>query len=240
MDQAPPKQPKCIAPYDGKSSTPSHRSPVTEPSVTPSLRLPDQIRLALVPRVLFPQTFMTLNVLEPRYERMVKECLTQQAGIGILYRWESSSTEMSQEELSTLRGQIGTYGLISDWYPQPDNTLSLNIDGLSRFEVAEVTQEADGLVIADVSWLEEEGDIPVSQKHQPLVDLLSEISHHPLAEGLECNFNLKDAVDVSLNLAHLMPISDSDKQKLLECHSADQRLDTLAELLKINVHAIKS
>ncbi|MFG1489478.1 LON peptidase substrate-binding domain-containing protein [Oceanospirillum sp. HFRX-1_2] len=195
--------------------------------------LPEQIRLAILPRVLFPQTFMPLNVLEPRYERMVKECLSDQAGIGILYRPEYFPSDAPQHQITRLCGQIGTYGQISDWYPQPDNTLSLNIDGLSRFQVKQATQQNDGLVIADVTWLTEDTEYTIRPEHQPLVNLLSDISHHPLAEAFDCRFNLHNAVSVSLNLAHLMPISDQEKQKLLECTSAHERLTELSRLLNI-------
>ena len=196
-------------------------------------QLPEQIRLAILPRVLFPRTFMPLNVLEPRYERMVKECLSDQQGIGILYQQDNFSADASQDQLSQLSGQIGTYGLISDWYPQPDHTLSLNIDGLNRFRIKHVIQQADGLVVADVDWLPEENDIAIQPEHGPLVSLLSEISQHPLAQEFDCHFNLNDAVSVSLTLAHLMPIPDPDKQKLLECSSASERLTTLATLLNV-------
>lgn len=210
-----------------------HRSPVTEPGVAAAPHLPQQIRLVTLPRVLFPQTFMALNVLEPRYERMVKECLADQEGIGILYQQENLSSDASDQQLANLTGLVGTYGLISDWYPQPDNTLSLNIDGLCRFRIKQVSQEADGLIIAGVEWLPEESSVEIRPEHQPLVNLLSEISHHPLAEGLDCHFDLTDAVSVSLNLAHLMPLNDTDKQSLLECPSASERLTTLRILLNV-------
>ncbi|WP_086481607.1 LON peptidase substrate-binding domain-containing protein [Oceanospirillum sanctuarii] len=207
--------------------------PALQKTTNPIPQLPAQIRLVILPRVLFPQTFMPLNVLEPRYERMVKECLSDQVGIGILYQQEIFTSDANNEQLASLKGMIGTYGLISDWYPQPDNTLSLNIDGLNRFQIRQARQEADGLVVADVDWIEEENPLPITPEHQPLAQLLSGISHHPLAEGLDCHFDLQDAVSVSLNLAHLMPISDLDKQSLLECPSASKRLTTLRTLLNV-------
>ncbi|WP_417598563.1 LON peptidase substrate-binding domain-containing protein [Oceanospirillum sp.] len=193
--------------------------------------LPKHISLVVMPRVLFPQTFMALNVLEPRYERMVKTCLSAYEGLGILFQMESLTVRASEEQLDQLKGCTGTYGLISDWYPQPDNTLALNIDGLRRFRVMSATQESDGLIRAEVQWLPEEKSTPVSPEHQHLADLLKEITHHPLAKECDFHFNLQDAKSVSLNLAHLLPLPDLDKQQLLECDTSTERLRKITSML---------
>ncbi len=195
--------------------------------------LPQHISIVVMPRVLFPQTFMVLNVLEPRYERMVKTCLSSQEGIGILFQMESITAKASEEQLNHLKGRTGTYGLISDWYPQPDNTLALNIDGLRRFLVTGATQEDDGLIRAKIEWLPEEESTPVSPDYQHLADLLKEITHHPLAKTCDIHFNLQDAKSVSLNLAHLLPLSDPDKQQLLECDTPTERLRKIASMLSV-------
>ncbi|MDX1397354.1 MAG: LON peptidase substrate-binding domain-containing protein [Oceanospirillum sp.] len=209
------------------------RSPITEPDVQASLSLPGEIYLVLMPRVLFPQTFMALNILEPRYERMVKACLADQQGIGILFQPDGIAANAPEEQLKALPGCIGTYGMISDWYPQPDNTLTLNLDGFRRFKIGHATQADDGLVSAQVEWLPEEDACEISNEHQHLVALLQEITRHPLVKACDCRFNLQDARSVSLNLSHLLPLPDADKQTLLECSDASKRLTTLSYMLSV-------
>lgn len=205
----------------GDSSASTHATSAT----------PSQLPLVILPRVLFPQTFMPLNVLEPRYERMVKECLKAETGTGILYRDPGAGPELSDRQLDRLQGQIGTYGVISDWYPQPDQTLTLSIDGIRRFEVLNAVQESDGLIRADVRWLDEETPESLAERHQGLTQLLQQITHHPLAEAYQLSFDALDATALSLQLAHFLPFCDADKQQLLSTHSAAERLDQIQALL---------
>jgi len=193
-----------------------------------STRPDTAIALVAMPRVLFPSTFMPLNVFEPRYSRMVKECLALQAGVGIIYSEQTFPADTGSKELAHLVNHVGTYGVISDWYAQQDQTLSLSIDGLERFQIIELTQEEDGLLKAKVRWLPEPSDMPVPEEYKPLADLLQQIAHHPLAKDCHFNFNLHSANAVSLALAHHLPFSDKDKQLLLECKNAEERLGILS------------
>ncbi len=62
----------------------------------------------------------------------------------------------------------------------------------------------------------------------PLTDTLKQLLEHPFAQRYKDDVDFQNTADVCYRLGELLPISNKQKQLLLESETAEQILDQLA------------
>ena len=77
---------------------------------------------------LLPGQRLALQIFEPRYLRLISDCLKADRGFGVVQIHEGR--EVGQ--LPTIY-PVGTEAVIVDWYQQPDGLLGIEIEGCDVF-----------------------------------------------------------------------------------------------------------
>ncbi len=178
--------------------------------------------------VLFPNGPLPLRIFETRYVDMVRRCLRENEGFGVV---AILSGEEAGGPAETSR--VGTMARIVDFDQLPDGLLGLTCVGEARFRIHSQRRQADGLQLAEVEGLAPEPVVGVPERHQRLAQLLKSVLPQ-LGEGYAgITMHLDDAAWVGHRLAEILPMDLADKQFCLELDDPVQRLDVLSPLIQI-------
>jgi Lon protease-like protein len=178
--------------------------------------------------VLFPGGPLPLRIFETRYVDMVRRCMRESAGFGVVLIREGAEVGPAQTY------EVGTSATIEDFHQLPDGLLGLSCRGGRRFRILQRRRQADGLNIGGIEWLPEEPAAAVPPRHRRraaqqrgVVPQLGEVY-----EGIV--MNLEDAGWVGCRLAEILPMEPADKQQCLELADPVERLDMIAPLVEIS------
>lgn len=185
--------------------------------------------LALFPlnTVLFPGGQLGLRIFEARYLDLVRECSHKGRGFGV-------NLILEGEEVGTpaLPAAIGCEARISDFSATPEGLLMLSVQGARRFRVCASRVRDNGLIVAQVQWLDDSGAQSLRPEHQLLSLLLRRIVDRagpPHDQADKSRFD--DADWVGWRLAEWLPLSGPQRQSLLQQSDPHQRLQELVELI---------
>lgn len=177
--------------------------------------------IALFPlnTVLFPGGPLALRIFEPRYLRMVSECLKADRGFGVCLISDGAEAGTPAE-----CHDVGTLARIVDWDRLPDGLLGVRGRGERRFRVQAREVAEDGLITAGVSWIDDPEPPALPAGYDSLVTRLREV----LDENAELYGSeprrFDDALWVSYRMAEVLPFDMASKQMLLELDDPLQRL----------------
>jgi Lon protease-like protein len=173
--------------------------------------------------VLFPCGPLPLRIFETRYLDMVRRCLREKTGFGVVLIARGREAEGSPKFV-----ELGTEAGIVDFNRLEGGLLGITCQGRERFRVIESWRQPDGLNVGRVEDVAAEPAVPVPGEFEFLAETLRKILPE-LGEfyaGVTRNFG--DAAWVGHRLAELLPLATPDKQALLEMQDPLQRLATLA------------
>ena len=197
-------------------------------SVPSSLTIP----LLPLPTVLFPGGRLSLQIFETRYLDMVKHCLREHTGFGLVLILEGEQSLLNQDDPLPSISEYGTYCTIVDFDQLFNGMLSILVEGQTKFVIQDQYEQADRLMLADVKMLASEDKVKVPKAQQHLITLLETLMEHRAIQrlGLDCDMRL--AGEVSARLAELLPCPNHFKQRLLEMKSPITRLRELDKLVE--------
>jgi Lon protease-like protein len=99
------------------------------------MELPDEVGIMTLPNaILFPQALLPLYIFEPRYRKMLKECLESQRMFAVALPHTSTSTKL-------VPNRIAGVGLIRACVDKPDGSSNLILQGVSRVRFTDFVQE---------------------------------------------------------------------------------------------------
>jgi len=184
-------------------------------------------RIALFPlrTVLFPQGLLPLRIFETRYLDMIRRVMREDAGFGVvLIRTGGDVGEIGE------LAQIGTWARVADFGQLPDGLLKIVARGERRFRVVAREIQADGLHLAEVSWIEDPPERLQAGEFEDLAAMLTNAledldEDYPVGER-----RTEDALWLSGHLGQLLPVPAETRQKILETDGAYQRLQLIAQL----------
>jgi hypothetical protein len=189
-------------------------------------KLVEEIALFPLNTVLFPGGPLPLRIFEPRYIDMVRRCLREQRGFGVVLI--RSGNEVGPAEFES----VGTLARIVDFHALADGLLGLVNVGERRFRVISRRRQEDGLNLGDVAWIEAEAavQLPPELRHLPAIvqallgeraDLYAHTEQRP-----------EEASWVGYRLAELLPLSQPSRQFCLELEDPLERLRLLSALIE--------
>lgn len=185
------------------------------------------MKLALFPlnTVLFPGSILPLQIFEQRYLNLVKDCMKQQSGFVVVLISEGKEVGVTPQIYCT-----GCYVEIVDWEPLENGLLGISIQAKYRVQLSNSSVRDDGLLLAVTSPLESNLDeSPVlPEAFMPLSDTLKQLLDHPFANRYKGHVDFNNTADICYRLGELLPISNKEKQLLLESETTEQMLDQLA------------
>jgi len=177
--------------------------------------------------VLIPGAQLQLRIFEPRYLDLVRQCGRDDSGFGVCLIIEGD--EAGKPSLPTA---LGTEARIVDFTTLPDGLLGITVQGGRRFHVERTRVRDNGLIVADVTWLEEPMPTPLAIEYDLLAALLRRLIEH--MGGVHARADAaayEDASWISWRLAELLPIALADRQVLLQESDPEVRLQHLLELI---------
>jgi hypothetical protein len=172
--------------------------------------------------VLFPGGILPLRIFEPRYLDMVKDCMRNNHGFGVCMIIQGE--EVGQ---NTASAALGCEARIVDFDQTPDGLLAITALGERRFHVEQVKIRSNGLVMGEVSWLAPAQDVALAPEYFVLSQILQRV-----LDKAEISFDkkqLENADWVSWRLAEWLPLSNLERQELLQESDAQLRLQNLLE-----------
>lgn len=176
--------------------------------------------------VLFPGGELRLRIFEPRYLDMVRECSRDNLPFGVCRILQGG--EVGEPALPAA---FGTAARIVDFHVDERGLLGIVSHGERRFHVRQPRLRDNGLLVAEVRWIEPRRE-PVRPEHALLASLLERMLEQ--VGGLHAKAGPAqhdDAEWVGFRLCELLPLEDDERQRLLQEDCPHRRLQRLLELL---------
>ncbi len=189
------------------------------------------IPLFPLPLVLFPGGKLPLQIFEPRYLDMVKRCMRDDTGFGVVLIEEGHQVLKHPEAQLPTVAHCGTWCSIVDFYERPNNMLGIMAEGRVKFSVRDQYERPDRLMMGDVEFLEMEQDARIPEYLQHLGELLETFMAHESVADLGLEIDRANARDVGSRLAELLPCPNPVKQRLLEMKDPLARLREIEKLI---------
>ncbi len=186
-----------------------------------------EIPLFPLQTVLVPGGYLPLQIFEPRYLDLVRECTRNSSGFGVCLILQGSEAGTPAQHAG-----IGTRARIRDFNTLPNGLLGIIAEGERRFRVIDTRTRENGLLMGKVEWLQVAPPKAVPERFHVLAQVLER-----LLEKVGKNYPgwhrglLDDADWVSFRLTELLPLGSLEKQSLLGLEDPELRLQRLLERL---------
>ena len=204
----------------------------------PEAMPPARTEIALFPlnTVLFPGGPLPLRIFEARYIDLVRRCLREDTGFGVVLIKEGDEAGAA----ATATCDVGTYAKIVDFSGQPDGLLGIEARGERRFRIHSRRQARDGLHMAEIEWLPEEQVVSLPEEFSDLGPALDSVLGQVGEPYETLERRLDDAGWVAGRLAEILPLPTGHKQQCLELDDPVERLRYLRPLFEITTEPPES
>lgn len=179
--------------------------------------------------IYFPKTNLPLNIFEQRYLDLVNDAYNKDKLMGMVQsRKESKSVY-----------QVGCLGKISDYQKSKDGRILINLIGISRFKIVEEISNNKLYREFKVDYKDFNEDINESSDLIDTRSLMERVKFFFKKNGLLLNWKEFEKLDQpqKINtLAMIAPITNEEKQKLLESISFKNKVETLESIISFYLH----
>lgn len=187
------------------------------------------VELPLFPlaTVLYPGAPLSLRIFEPRYLDMVRDCTRQGTGFGVCLILDGF--EVGDPALPAA---VGTVATITDFHTTEEGLLGIVARGGARFRVERTRVRADGLLRGEVQLWPAEPPLEVPPEFgllQTILERLVETLGPHWRDAPRSAYD--DASWLGFRMAELLPLTNSERQRLLELDDPVQRLAELRDIL---------
>ena len=185
--------------------------------------------------LLLPGGNLPLNIFEPRYIAMVEAAMAGSRMIGMIQP-EDDTIDTPNPPLQS----IGCAGKIVEFHETTDGRYIINLNGISRFRVAEEREDQNSFRQITPDWSAFENDLNSSEclglDREKLIALLR---FYFQKEQMNCEWSqIENANDGKLItcLSMICPFDAQDKQALLEAADCKARAALFMDMLDTAVH----
>ena len=179
--------------------------------------------------IYFPKTNLPLNIFEKRYLDLVNDCIQKDKLMGMIqFRKENEVVY-----------KVGCLGKISDFQKSSNGRILINLTGITRFEVLEEQKTSKLYRQFKVKYDKFELDLKSNLEDVDINPLLKKAKIFFKKNGLLLNwveFEKLDKMQKINTLAMIAPITNEEKQKLLESISLKEKIETLEEIISFYLH----
>jgi Lon protease-like protein len=197
--------------------------------------MPDSIPLFPLNTVLFPGGRLSLRIFEARYVDMVRRCMRESTGFGVVLIREGVEAGGPAQTFA-----VGTLARIIDFDQLDQGLLGITAVGERRFHVVGREVRKDGLNTGTVEWLTDRDASAPLPDFTPYAHLLEHLLPElgDLYAGVAPQ--LDDAAWVVGRLLEILPLPLADKQLCLEMDDPARRLALLRSIVKITARPADS
>ena len=193
-------------------------------------KFPDQIPVFPLSGVIyFPKTNLPLNIFEKRYLDLVNDAIKKDKLMGMI------QSKKKGDEVY----KIGCLGKISDYQKSDDGRILINLTGLTRFEVLEEKTNAKLYREFKVNYKKFILDLKPIKEEINIEPLMHKIKIFFKKSGLLLNwkeFEKLDEVQKINTLSMIAPVTNEEKQKLLESISLEEKVRVLINIVNFYLH----
>jgi len=198
------------------------------------IKLPETIPIfPLSGIIFFPKTNLPLNIFEPRYLALVNDCFESNKYMGMIQTKRNISDVYS----------IGCLGRITEHKKTKDGRLIINLTGISRFEIKSENNNDKVYREFKVSYEKFLEDLVEEKKENLMKKQIEEIFQKTKIffkkNGLLLNWNEFEKLnqDQKINtLAMIAPISNEEKQTILESVHIESKTNVLSKIIEFYLH----
>ena len=193
-------------------------------------KFPDVIPIFPLSGVIyFPKTNLPLNIFEQRYVNLVNDAYNKDKLMGMV---------QSKKEGNDVY-DIGCLGKISDYQKSEDGRILINLTGISRFKILKEMPRNKLYREFKVDYKNFIGDIDNNQNEVDANALMEKAKAFFNKNGLLLNwkeFEKLNHIQKINTLAMISPITNEEKQKLLESISLENKVNTLESIISFYLH----
>ena len=193
-------------------------------------KFPDSIPVFPLSGVIyFPKTNLPLNIFEQRYLNLVNDAYNKDKLMGMV---------QSKQESGSVY-QVGCLGKISDYQKSKDGRILINLTGISRFKILKEISNKKLYREFRVDYEDFNQDDNESRNLIDTRSLMTNAKNFFKRNGLLLNWKEFEKLDQpqQINtLAMIAPITNEEKQKLLESISLKNKVETLESIMSFYLH----
>ena len=174
--------------------------------------------------IYFPKTNLPLNIFEQRYLNLVNDAYKKDRLMGMV---------QSKKENNSVY-QIGCLGEISDYQKSNDGRVLINLTGVTRFKILEEVSNKKLYREFKVDYKNFIGDIDKTEIKLNTGTLMDKAQTFFKRSGLLLNWKEFEKLDQTQQintLAMIAPITNEEKQKILESISLENKIKSLENII---------
>ena len=183
--------------------------------------------------IYFPKTNLPLNIFEPRYLALVDDCFKSNKYMGMI------QTRRNSSEVYT----IGCLGKITEHKKTKEGRLLINLTGITRFEIVKEISNKKSYREFEISYDKFTQDLSSGreqfEKKEKIKELSQKIKIFFKKNGLLLNWKEFEKLDQNQRintLAMIAPISNEEKQTILESINLQTKTKILSEIIEFYLY----
>ena len=197
------------------------------PCAFPAIEMTTSIPIFPLNTVLYPGSLLPLKIFEQRYLAMTKICVRDNTPFGVC-----RIREGLEVGLPAVPEQIGCSALIVEWEMPHLGVFHLRTRGERPFRILQHTTQSDGLIRAEIQWLDEVAGEVRPESFALCRRVLEQIVEKIGPDYFILPLAYADPRWISYRLAEVLPLEGEEKQKLLALRDDGERLERLHAYLR--------
>ena len=180
--------------------------------------------------IYFPKTNLPLNIFEQRYLDLVNDTFKRDKFMGMV---------QSQRDRENEVYKVGCLGKISDFQKSEDGRILINLTGITRFKILEEIKNKKLYREFKVDYKNFEQDLLSSSADQDIENLMNKAKIFFKKNGLLLNWREFEKLDKAQKIntmSMISPITNEEKQKLLEAISIKDKVETLESIISFYLY----
>ena len=181
--------------------------------------------------IYFPKTNLPLNIFEQRYLDLVNDTYNKDKLMGMV---------QSQKHENKVY-KVGCLGKISDLQKSQDGRILINLTGITRFNILEEVKNNKLYREFKVDYKNFEIDLNNLTEDYGVENLMSKAKIFFKKNGLLLNwkeFERLDKLQKINTLSMISPVTNEEKQKLLEALTIKDKIEVLENIISFYLHDV--
>ena len=181
--------------------------------------------------IYFPKTNLPLNIFEQRYLDLVNDTFNKDKLMGMV---------QSQKDENKIY-KVGCLGKISDLQKSKDGRILINLTGITRFNILEEIKNDKLYREFKVDYKNFETDLSNLTEEHEVGNLMSKAKIFFKKNGLLLNwreFEKLDKLQKINTLSMISPVTNEEKQKLLEALTIKDKIEVLENIISFYLHDV--
>ena len=181
--------------------------------------------------IYFPKTNLPLNIFEERYLNLVNDAFNRDKLMGMV------QSQISRNEVY----RIGCLGKISDFQKSKDGRILINLTGITRFKILDEIKNNKLYREFKVDYKNFELDLKNTIVNQNTESLMEKVKIFFKRNGLLLNWKEFEKLDETQQintLSMISPVTNGEKQKLLEALTIEDKIKTLEDIVNFYLHEV--